>query len=186
MVPVGRPLESREDVGVRECRVAEVDRSPGAGVELSRRSEVEQQDPEAGARLGFGEVAAARVGVGAERGRRRSVDVPGRHRRRRRGGGRRKRREPGDERREQERRAPHQRVPDRDSRLLGSGERCDRFLRPRIALSLRPHTGLAHELTQLGEERRHTGTLTLERLDPLQPGQHCARLLHAPKVGGNS
>ena len=42
------------------------------------------------------------------------------------------------------------------------------------------------ELSQLGEERRDSRSLTLELLNPLQPSQNCACLLHAPKVGGNS
>lgn len=77
-------------------------------------------------------------------------------------------------------------APSRDSRFPRSGERCDRVLRSRIALSLRPHSGLADELTKLGEEGRHAGPLTFEGLDPLQPSQYRARLLHASKVGGNS
>ena len=69
-------------------------------------------------------------------------------------------------------------------RLLG--ERRSRVEGPRIALALGPFRRLAHELAQLGEERGDACTLALERLDPIKPGQHRARLLHVSRVGGRS
>ena len=41
-----------------------------------------------------------------------------------------------------------------------------------------PCLGLAHEQPQLGEHRGDRRSLPPERLDPLEPGKHCARLFH--------
>ena len=73
-----------------------------------------------------------------------------------------------------------------DLLAAGRAERGSRLQGARVALALGPLGRLADELTQLGEERRDSRSLSLERLDPLQPGQNRARLLHAPKVGGKS
>src|SRR5439155_21627625 len=50
VVPVGGSLEGSQDVGVREGRVAEVDRSPRARAQLPRGPEVQQQEAEPVAR----------------------------------------------------------------------------------------------------------------------------------------
>jgi hypothetical protein len=67
---------------------------------------------------------------------------------------------------------------------LRGGQGGGRLPRARVALTLRPFAGLAHELTQLGENRRRTCTFALERFDPLQPGQNRTRLVDVPSVGG--
>ena len=54
--------------------------------------------------------------------------------------------------------------------------RCDRTL---IAFAARPCFRLAHELAQLAEHDRGIGARSVERIDPLEPGQDGARFLHA-------
>jgi hypothetical protein len=41
----------------------------------------------------------------------------------------------------------------------------DRALRPLVSLEARPRLGFAHELSELGEQRRRMRALALERVD---------------------
>ena len=55
-----------------------------------------------------------------------------------------------------------------------------------VALGLEPRLAFAQELANLREQCLWSRALAFERLDPLQPLQHCPCLVHDPKVAGES
>ena len=75
--------------------------------------------------------------------------------------------------------------PDGRTLLRGCGQRRCRLPGARIPLALGPDSRLAYELAQLGKQQWDAGAFAFESLDPIQPGQHCARFLHVSKVGAN-